>query len=88
VAFTEQSSASPSPSDIYRTLTAFVFAPLDYGPIAASPHVVELVASNGFYALGTPGLSLPNRTPLPGRETQVFRWVFQWVDPPAVGRCQ
>lgn len=87
VAASESVDPSPDPSNIYRPLTAFYFAPLDYGPTTGPPHVVELVASNRFWAQGTPGLPLPNRTPLTGYETQVFRWVFVWVDPPA-GRCQ
>lgn len=46
----------------------------DHDP--ARPHVVELVVSNGFYAIGAdPPGSPVNRTPQPGYETQVFRWV-------------
>jgi transcriptional regulator with GAF, ATPase, and Fis domain len=51
-------------------------APFDTA--AGTAHVLELVVSNGFYALYTDGLPLPNRTPQPGFETQVFRWVFQF----------
>ena len=48
-------------------------------------HVVELVVSNGFQPQGTPGLALPDRSPAPGYETQVFRW-FVVADP--TGRCE
>jgi hypothetical protein len=48
-------------------------------------HVVELVVSNGFYPITATGLAQPGRSPLPGYETQVFRW-FVLVDPS--GRCE
>jgi len=41
-------------------------------------HTLELVVSNGFDS-ATPDGGLPNRTPRPGYETQVYRWVFQPV---------
>jgi hypothetical protein len=52
----------------------------------ASGHVVDLVISNGFYALDDPAAPERNRSALPGYETQVYRWVFQYVDAPA-GIC-
>lgn len=67
-----------------RSLRAFSFEPAVYGAGGAS-HVVEVVVSNGFQPQGTPGLALPNRTPLDGFETQIFRW-FVVVDP--AGRCE
>jgi hypothetical protein len=50
---------------------------------AGTVRVVDLVVSNGF----DPRLELPlpMRTPLPGFETQVHRWVFVLVpESPAV----
>jgi hypothetical protein len=55
-------------------------------PDAALVHVVELVVSNGFYALDDPAAPLPNRSAQPGYETQIFRWVFEYVD--TGGVCQ
>jgi hypothetical protein len=46
---------------------------------ANSAHVVELVVSNGFAPAGVT-VPLPNRTAASGFETQVFRWIFQYVD--------
>lgn len=84
-----QAFDNPQPSanaeDILRPVRDFLWTPGDYGTFAAPVHVVELVASNAFYALGTTGLPLPNRTPTPGGETQVFRWVLRYVD--TGGRC-
>ncbi len=50
--------------------------------------IVELVVSNGFdpAAVGPPVL-LPNRTPLIGFETQVYRWVFMTVPQSATTVC-
>ncbi len=57
-------------------------------PVAdtASLHVAELVVSNGFYVLDDPAAPLRNRSAQPGFETQVFRWVFSYVD--TGGRCR
>jgi hypothetical protein len=65
-----------------RTLAApYQFRVGDHDP--ARPHIVELVVSNGFYDLGAdPPGSPVNRTPLPGYETQVFRWTVAY-DPAA-----
>jgi hypothetical protein len=76
-----------------RHIPPFVFLPYDYDSITGSGsgsearrapgavRVVELVASNGFYARTpyVPGAStepFPNRSPAPGFEVQVYRWVF------------
>jgi hypothetical protein len=54
----------------------FQFAPTDPALSAYSVQLLELVVSNGFEST-TPDGGLPNRTPRPGYETQVYRWVFQ-----------
>jgi hypothetical protein len=55
----------------------YLFRLADHDP--ARPHVVELVVSNGFYAIGAdPPGSPVNRTPLPGYEVQVFRWTVAY----------
>jgi hypothetical protein len=74
------------PSNPRRAVDPFIFAPVDWEGPGYALHVVELVVSNGFRVLGEPGLRLPNRTPQDGYETQVFRWVFRYVDPPG-GLC-
>jgi hypothetical protein len=67
----------------------FNFRPYDFGPSPGAPavphqapyddegilRVVEFVVSNGFDPQNTSS-TLPNRAPLKGFETQVFRWVF------------
>lgn len=61
--------------------------PKDAPPASGPPYpgagilrVVELVVSNGFDpTVDAPPAELPNRTPLPGFETQVYRWVFLTV---------
>jgi hypothetical protein len=57
---------------------SFPFAPKTNGNQALSFHLVELVVSNGFAAV-TPDGGLPNRSPRPGYETALYRWVFQPV---------
>lgn len=71
-----------------RTVPSYEFAPYDiekrggYAPTVNTVHVVELVvANNGFLPEPSTGSNpLPYRTPLPGLDTQVFRWVFQYAD--------
>ncbi|HET7753512.1 MAG TPA: hypothetical protein VFK85_06355 [Anaeromyxobacteraceae bacterium] len=77
-------AASPDGTDTRRALPDFRFFPARYAP---GPHVVEVVVSNGFYSLGRdpPGSLQPNRTPQPGYETQVFRWLIVYE---AGGRCR
>jgi hypothetical protein len=85
--------------DTARSIPAFRFypygtpPPLEQETLALtnkSPgviHVVELVLSNGFRADppdGTPQFTAPRRTPLPGFETQVFRWTFLLADDPTL----
>jgi hypothetical protein len=79
VAASEFPLPDPDPTNPHRALSPFVFLPGDWQG-AQALHVVELVVSNGFYATTETGLPLPNRTPQPGYETQVFRWVFRFVD--------
>ena len=73
----------------------FIFQPYQHAPPMHAPppatsfppypdagilRVVELVVSNGFDpAADAPPDPLPNRTPLLGFETQVYRWVFLTV---------
>jgi hypothetical protein len=67
--------------DPLRPLAPFHFEPSAYAG-SGGRHVVEVVVSNGFHSPATPGLALPNRTPRPGYQTQVFRW-FVVLDPAA-----
>ncbi|HTT70634.1 MAG TPA: hypothetical protein VMG32_05380 [Anaeromyxobacteraceae bacterium] len=61
----------------------FLFTPPAY---ASQPvHVVEVVVSNGFLALGDQSVPLPNRTARSGFETQLYRWVFEYSD---TGTCE
>ncbi len=79
----------------------FVFKPYQYDPPAGADapapapdsranilRVVELVVSNGFDSSATawPAAQLPMRTPMPGFETQVYRWVFL-TTPETPGSC-
>ena len=78
-----------SPADpTLRDIRAFDFHPYPYDGVKQQPsdpqvagdapgalHVVELVVSNGFDPAGTRA-RLPNRSPAPGFEIQVYRWVF------------
>ena len=51
-------------------------------PWSSEPvHVLEFVIANGFASDGP----LPYRTPSPGNETQLYRWVF--VPAPGSGAC-
>lgn len=69
-----------------REIPAFVFSPYAFGGGLGAVHVVELVVSNGFPpAAAEPYDPFPYRTPLPGFETQVYRWLFILVDDP--GAC-
>jgi hypothetical protein len=83
----EDNEGPVDPTVTLRHLLPVVFTPNDFSPTPAPGvvHVLELVVSNGFYPLNTPDLPQPNRTPQPGYETQVFRWVFQYVA--TGGRC-
>ncbi len=80
----------------------FLFSPYQHlAPAGAPPltglppfrdpnvvRVVELVVSNGFDPAATvwPTAPLPNRTPRPSFETQVYRWTFLTV-PETTGNC-
>lgn len=81
-----------------RAIPAFRFYPYDTFPppeqgsglTSKSPgviHVVELVLSNGFWTdppAGETQFTMPRRTPLPGFETQVFRWTFLMANDPSL----
>ncbi len=71
-----------------RPVTPFCVALPAWTAGAAPTHVLELVVSNGFYdpAAEPPGAT-PNRTPRPGFETQVYRWVFSYADGASCGDC-
>jgi hypothetical protein len=66
-----------------RQIPPYVYEPYDWLAPLGSLQVVELVVSNGFpppsQELAQP---LPYRTPLPGFETQVYRWVFLLTNDP------
>jgi hypothetical protein len=83
-----QVQPSPDPNVPLRALTPFIFAPYTFGRSTGTPlHVAEVVVSNGFVANDP---TLPrNRSVPPPFETQVYRWVFQYVDASdARGRCE
>ncbi len=83
----DTSPGSSNPADVKRALAPFAFDKLtDWQGPTYGTHVVELVISNGFYALGgDPAGGLPNRTAHDGYATQTHRWVFRYVD--SGGRC-
>jgi hypothetical protein len=82
-----------------RHVPQFVFIPYDHPPIAGAPgpevggvRIVELVTSNGFYASEpydplTSEEPIPNRSPAPDFEVQVYRWVFLNVAPGGDVQC-
>jgi hypothetical protein len=94
---TSEVPPDPDPSVLTRQLPPFPFQPYQHPPPPGSPsspgplypepgvmRVVELVVSNGFDPNAvTTAYPRPNRTPLPGFETQVYRWVFLSVVPDA-----
>lgn len=76
----------PDPLVIRRTVPTFKVEPYDFQPIAGpfggasgAVHVVELVVSNGFLAVGSADATVPNRSAKPGYETQLQRWVLLTV---------
>ncbi len=87
------SNANPPVTE--RTVPTYTFHPYDFpaipytgitsGNTAGAVEIVELVVSNGFdpTAVTNPPAKLPYRTPLPGFETQLYRWMFFTVTPPA-----
>ena len=62
------------PDGVVSSVTPFPFNPTLPNWSTETTHVVELVIATAFSADADGGL--PNRTPAPGNETQVFRWVF------------
>ena len=77
----------PPPEDIAQTDRPL--PPLELALPASDPaatHVLDLVVSNGFYVLDDPAAPARNRSPLPGFETQVYRWVFSYAD--SGGSCR
>lgn len=81
---TDFPAAATDGTNPLRVVRPFAFEPA-VDASGAGSHVVELVVSNGFSPQGTPGLAQPDRSALPGYESQVFRW-FVVVDP--AGRCE
>jgi hypothetical protein len=75
-------SATGDPNDPLRPILPL---PLRFDPTdTAAIHVVEVVVSNNF--LPTTDLTPPfQRAAPPPYQTQVYRWVFQYVD--VGGRC-
>ena len=76
--------APPDGTDSRRVLSEFRFFPSRF---TATPHVIEVVVSNGFYPIGQDpvGTLQPNRTAQLGFETQMFRWIVAYEPG---GRCQ
>lgn len=71
----------PAPDDVTQTDRPLPPLPLPLPATdPASGHVVNIVISNGFYTLDDPAAPVRNRSAQPGYETQVYRWVFQYVD--------
>jgi hypothetical protein len=76
----EQQIDEVDPADpTRRTAAPWTFSPYEYGAAngldprdAGALHVVDMVVSNGFHPAGP----LPNRSPAPGFEVQLYRWVF------------
>jgi hypothetical protein len=69
------------PSLTTRAVPSFLYSP----DPTATVHVVEVVVSNGFAPNASVAVPLPNRMPAEGFETQLYRWVFRFVD--GAGRC-
>ena len=67
----------PGSTDTYRDVTPRLFTASRWQDPSVAVQVVELVTSNGF--LAGDGGPLPNRSPRPNQETQVFRWVIRYV---------
>lgn len=75
--FVSQVVPSEDPTNITRIVPPYAF---DLSKTVDGPvHVVELLVSNGFQPLSTTNPA-QNRTPLPGFETDSFRWIFQFDD--------
>lgn len=67
--------APADPEEFTRAVASRSFNPVLEPFIVgrSPPHVVELVVTNGGWG-NTP---LPSRSPAPGYEVEIFRWVFQ-----------
>ena len=88
-------------TNLTRSVPPFVFRPYDapppYGtaPLPGPPYldagivrVVELVVSNGFDpAMDNTTAPGANRSPLPGFETQYYRWVYLTVPESSSVQC-
>lgn len=74
----------PNAPDTTRSIRDWKFQPYVFGTAVGTVHVVELVVSNGFhpYPEQPPIMPFPNRTPIDGFETQVYRWVFLLTNDP------
>ncbi len=95
-------TVGPAPYDsTLRPIAPFVFQPYRFASVGLGSgsqqtpggvHLVELVVSNGFRTDASgytwkPGDPIPNRSPAPSFEVQVYRWVFMNVAPPPSGSC-
>jgi hypothetical protein len=76
--------ADADSSNPIRNVPPYSFDALKAGTTAPL-HVVELIVSNAFQPISTTSPA-ENRSAQPGYETDVYRWVFQYVD--TGGRCQ
>jgi len=77
----DRPAAPPGASDTYRSVAPFTppALALRWQDPTVGVQVVELVVSNGFLPPGDARATLPNRTPQPTHETQVFRWVIRYL---------
>lgn len=80
-----EDDAAGNAQDFLRPLATFAYVLPDWQGLDFPAHVVELVVSNAFKDLNLSTDPLPNRMPPAGRDTQIFRWVFRYVD--AGGSC-
>jgi hypothetical protein len=80
----QQVPAADDPTNPIRVVQPYAFDALLAGTTAPL-HVVELLVSNGFQPISTTNPP-QNRAALPGYETSIYRWVFEYVD--TGGRCQ
>jgi hypothetical protein len=83
--FVREDDAAGNTQDFLRPLPAFAYVLRDFQGPDYPAHVVELVVTPGFKDLDLAADALPSRMPVSGRDTQVHRWIFRYVD--AGGSC-